>query len=62
MTLGSIDWDRDLIYVKQQKTEFPLELPLTAVVGNAIYDYLTSEPPTQQASIFLFHNINHTLD
>jgi integrase len=42
MTLDSIDWDRDLIYIRQQKTEFPLELPLTAVVGNAIYDYLTS--------------------
>lgn len=53
MTLGSIDWDRDLIYVKQQKTEFPLELPLTAVVGNAIYDYLTSERP-HTASEHLF--------
>lgn len=37
MTLNSIDWGRDLIYITQQKTEFPLELPLTAVVGNAIY-------------------------
>jgi integrase len=45
MTLDSIDWDRELIYIRQQKTEFPLELPLTAIVGNAIYDYLTSERP-----------------
>jgi len=43
MTLDSIDWDRDLISIKQQKTEFSLELPLTAVVGNAIYDYLITE-------------------
>jgi len=53
MTLDSIDWDRDLIYITQQKTEFPLELPLTAVVGNAIYDYLTSERPHTE-SRYLF--------
>lgn len=53
MTLDSIDWERDIIYIKQQKTEFPLELPLTAVVGNAIYDYLTSERPYTESN-FLF--------
>jgi integrase len=54
MTLDSIDWNRDLIYIKQQKTEFPLELPLTAVVGNAIYDYLTSERPhTESRHLFV---------
>ena len=45
LTLDAIDWDRDLIYIRQQKTEFSLELPLTAIVGNVIYDYLTSERP-----------------
>jgi len=45
LTIDSIDWDRDFIHIKQQKTEIPLELPLTAVVGNGIYDYLTSESP-----------------
>lgn len=53
LTLGDIDWDRDLICIKQQKTEFPLELPLTAVVGNAIYAYLTSERPHSE-SRYLF--------
>jgi len=43
LTLDAIDWARDLLYIRQQKTQAPLELPLTAVVGNAIYDYLTSE-------------------
>lgn len=57
MTLDSIDWDRDLIYIRQQKTEFPLELPLTAVVGNAIYDYLTSERPhTESRYLFVSQN------
>jgi integrase len=57
MTFDSIDWDRDLIYITQQKTEFPLELPLTAVVGNAIYDYLTSERPhTESRYLFVSQN------
>jgi len=57
MTFDSIDWDRDLIYIRQQKTQFPLELPLTAVVGNAIYDYLTSERPhTESRYLFVSQN------
>ena len=57
MTLDSIDWDRDLIYIRQQKTRYPLELPLTAVVGNAIYDYLTSERPhTESRYLFVSQN------
>ncbi|MBM3705903.1 MAG: hypothetical protein FJW66_05190 [Actinobacteria bacterium] len=57
LTLESIDWDRDLISITQQKTEFPLELPLTAVVGNAIYDYLTSERPhTESRYLFVSQN------
>jgi len=57
LTLDSIDWDRDLIHIRQQKTEFPLELPLTAVVGNAIYDYLTSERPcAENRYIFVSQN------
>ncbi len=57
LTLDAIDWDRDLIYIKQQKTDFPLELPLTAVVGNAIYDYMTSERPrTESRYLFVTQN------
>ena len=57
LTLDSIDWNRDLIHIRQQKTGIPLELPLTAVVGNAIYDYLTSERPyTESRYIFVSQN------
>jgi len=57
LTLDAINWDKDLIYIKQQKTESPLELPLTAIVGNAIYDYLTSERPhTESRYIFISQN------
>jgi integrase len=57
LTLDDIDWNRDLIYIRQQKTESHFELPLTAVVGNVIYDYLTSEHPhTISRYIFVSQN------
>lgn len=45
LDLSAIDWEGDRITIQQQKTEAPLELPLTAAVGNALYDYLTDERP-----------------
>ena len=45
LTKADIDWVGDLIRVRQQKTDMPLEIPLTATVGNAIYDYLRLERP-----------------
>jgi len=57
LTFDAIDWDRDLIHITQQKTHFSLTLPLTAVVGNAIYDYLTTERPcTESCYLFLSQN------
>ena len=54
LTLDAIDWDKDLLFIRQQKTKIPLELPLTAVFGNAIYDYLTLERPhTKSRYIFV---------
>ena len=54
MTLASIDWGNDLILISQQKTEAPLELPLAAIVGNAVYEYMTQErPETECEYIFV---------
>jgi len=54
LDLSAIDWRRDIIAVKQQKTERPLEIPLSAVVGNAIYDYLACErPPVDCPALFI---------
>ena len=54
MTLASIDWENDLILIDQQKTEVPINLPLTATVGNAVYDYITLErPETECEHIFI---------
>lgn len=43
MALNAVDWKNNRIHIHQQKTEVPLELQLSAIVGNAIYDYLLSE-------------------
>jgi len=43
LSLDSIDWGLDIIRITQKKTGVNLELPMNAVVGNAIYDYLTDE-------------------
>lgn len=57
LTFKSIDWENDLIRIKQQKTGTALELPLRAVVGNAIFDYITKErPKTSADTIFLTVN------
>lgn len=57
LTFKSIDWDNDLICIKQQKTGAALVLPLRAVVGNAIFDYITKERPKSSAdTIFLTVN------
>jgi len=54
LKLASIDWENDLIVISQQKTEEPLELPLTAFVGNAVYDYLAMErPKTESDHVFV---------
>lgn len=49
MELSSIDWDADEIHFPQQKTGQPLVLPLTAAIGNSIYDYLMNERPKSNA-------------
>lgn len=43
LTIDNIDWDNDLISIVQSKTQQRLVLPMRALVGNAIYNYLKSE-------------------
>lgn len=45
LTIDDIDWDREIINIKQQKTEASLCLPLRPIVGNAIFDYIMQERP-----------------
>jgi integrase len=45
LTFKDIDWENEIIHIKQHKTGASLELPLSVAVGNAVYDYLASERP-----------------
>jgi len=57
LTLEQIDWENDLICIVQQKTGTSRVLPLRAIVGNAIFDYITKErPKTSESTIFLTVN------
>lgn len=54
LEISSVDWEMDRLYLTQQKTQVPVEIPLSAIVGNALYDYLTGErPPLSDPHIFL---------
>ena len=54
LKLSDIDWEKEEISVSQQKTGVPFKIPLTATVGNAIYDYITLERrPSNSEYIFL---------
>lgn len=58
--MDGIDWDKDEIRLIQKKTNVPLVLPLTAVIGNAIYDYIAEErPESSDPHIFLGANRPH---
>ena len=57
LTFDQIDWDNDLIRIIQQKAGIPLVLPLRAIVGNAIFDYITKErPQSSEDTVFLTVN------
>jgi integrase len=57
LTLKDFDWEGDLIAITQSKTGTPLILPLRAIVGNAVYDYLAEErPKCDEPYVFLTVN------
>lgn len=54
LEMDSIDWERDVIRISQQKTAVRWNLELPPVVGNAVFDYITKERPrTEVAEIFI---------
>lgn len=54
LKFSDIDWERNTIRMKQQKTQKYVELPLLADVGNAIIDYLQNgRPEDSHKQVFL---------
>lgn len=56
MRMDNIDWKRDQINLTQSKTQQPIVLPLRAVVGNPLIDYLINERPGNLGITNLFTN------
>ena len=57
MSLESIDWSKEIIVINQSKTNITLKLPLSVIVGNAIFDYLKEERPlTHNNYLFIRQN------
>lgn len=49
-----IDWEKDEIHILQHKSGVPVNIPLSAVVGNTILDYIRNErPESDSEQIFL---------
>lgn len=57
MRIENIDFERDLITLEQSKTHQKLVLPLRAVVGNAIMEYLKEERPKDVKTQRLFTHL-----
>lgn len=54
LKLKDIDWEKDAIYIEQDKTKRPLTIPLKASYGNAIADYIMEErPQVENVHVFL---------
>jgi site-specific recombinase XerD len=57
----NLDWDRNVINLVQCKTKKEIELPLLAVIGDAIIDYIrNSRPKSESKTIFLTANVPYT--
>lgn len=60
LTLDCFDWEHDLIRITQAKTGQPLTLPLRAVVGNAVFEYLLNgRPKSREPYVFLTAHVPH---
>lgn len=54
LKMSDIDWENDLIRIVQEKNDMPWIAPLSAPVGNAIYDYIEKErPPVNDPHLFI---------
>lgn len=57
LEFSNIDWDRNVIEIKQTKTGSYIALPLLEDVGNAIIDYIQNgRPATEVKKVFVSHS------
>ncbi len=61
LRLSDIDWEKKTIHLVMSKTEQPIELPLSEVVGWSIIDYLKNgRPATKSDHVFVRHKAPFT--
>lgn len=60
MKVSNINWATDTISLIQSKTDAPLVLPLRAVLGNAIFDYIKNERDNRLTLQNLFPNSHNS--
>jgi integrase len=57
LTPENIDWEKETIHLVQSKTGVELTLPMNAIVGNAIWDYLIYERPKSEERIIFVNGV-----
>lgn len=51
--INDIDWNLEIIHIKQNKTDVTFELPLLTEVGNSILDYIEKERQSDSEYLFV---------
>lgn len=62
LRFSNIDWENNKISIIQKKTGIPIEYPLIASVGNAIYDYVKNGRPNAEDDLIIISHNKHALD
>jgi len=57
LTPENIDWENETIHLVQSKTCIELTLPMNAIVGNAIWDYIIYERPRSKERIIFVNGV-----
>jgi integrase len=57
LTPENLDWEKETIHFVQSKTGVELTLPMNAIVGNAIWDYLIYERPKSAERIIFINGV-----
>lgn len=60
LKLDDVDWKLGFLHIVQRKTRRPVNVPLSAAMGNALADYLLDERPrTESRFVFLLGSAPH---
>lgn len=61
LCLDNFDWEKNVIRLRQYKTDVDIELPLIASVGNAVIDYLKHGHPSPGSGFLIVSHMRGTI-